>query len=321
MRNRLGVVALLFLGACGGDNNGGDITNPPDGQAVTLTVSGQGTGSGHVATSSGITPAIDCNIANSQSSGTCSGDYDEASVVSVTVTLDEGSSFDGWAGDASSCSTSLTCSIAMTANKTAVAQLSATSTQTVQITSSNYYLDPTFLGDEGAVIWVVEVLNPTSQVVQSAEVQFTSHDASGTVLASDFTFVGPIPPGETRAGQSFADLLGSEANVDIQMGEVQFGNEDLNLGAARIVSSNWRVDPDFAGEGAVIWNVEVENTATVQLEAVEVQFTTYDSSGRIVAEDETFVGPIPPGERRSSESFADYHANEANVKFQIASVR
>jgi hypothetical protein len=310
------VLGLIALSACGG---GSDVNNPPEPQQFTLTIDGTGSGSGRVQTSAG-TPALDCTLAaDAQPAGTCSGSYSEGTVVSLTVTADASSSFDGWSGDASSCSTALSCSITLTQNKTAVAQLSTTALP-VEITSSTYYLDPDF-GSDGAVIWVVEVRNTSTQLVERARIDFTSHDASGTILTSNFTFVGPIPPGETRAHQSFATYLGTEATVEIQVTEVQFGTDDGNLGAAEIVSSNWRPDPDFGFDGIIIWTVEVMNSTATELESVRVDFVTYDASGKVVAADFTFVGPIPPGERRASQGFADYHGNEATVRFQIASVR
>jgi List-Bact-rpt repeat protein len=313
MRRHIALIALLALGACGG---GDDITSPPG--TFTLTVSGEGTGGGRVTTATGVSPALDCAVApNTQPAGACSASYAAGTVVDLTVAPDASSTFTGWGGDASSCSTGLTCSITMDQNRSAVAQLTAGAT--VEIVSSAFYPDPEFAG-EGAVIWVVEARNTGSQVVESAKIDFTSHDASGAVLASDFTFVGPIPPGETRAGQSFADFLGTEASVDMKVSEVILATEDPNLGAAQIVSSNWRVDPEFNGTGAVVWTAEVQNTSSVELEGVQVDFTTYDASGKILGYDATFAGPIPPGEIRSLESFTDIHGNEANAKFQIGSV-
>jgi hypothetical protein len=316
MRRHIAVVAAMMLGACGG---GYDVTSPPSGEGVSLTVTAEGSGAGQVRTSSGTQPAIDCSLsAGGQMTGTCSANYPEGTAVNLTVAPAENSSFDGWAEDASDCGTQLSCSVTMTSSKTVVARLSSTSAA-VEVLSFAYYPEADF-GPEGAVIWVAEVRNNSAQTIESATINFTSHDAAGAVLASDFTFVGPIPPGETRAGQNFATYFGTEASVDVQVGEVIIATEDPNLGAAQIVSSNWQVDPDF-GAGAIDWMVEVENTSTVELETVQVDFSTYDADGKILAYDVTLVGPIPPGERVSAESFADLHGDEANAKFQIASVR
>jgi hypothetical protein len=325
MPSRTRILLLLLLAACGGD--GSDVTSPPvnpppqQPQQYTLTVTGTGPGGGRIQTSAGVQPALDCSLAPSgQATGTCSAAYPAGMVVELTVTPTAGFRFDSWSGDAALCSIAATCSLTMSQNRSAVARLSLIPAPVVQIISSAYYPDPDFAGD-GAVIWVVEARNNGAQTVESAEINFTSHDASGAVLASDFTFVGPIPPGETRASQSFADYLGTEASVDVQVGTVRFATEDPGLSQARITSSNWRVDPEFAGEGAIIWTVEVQNDSDVQLEAVEVDIVTHDASGKIVTTDLTFVSAIPPGERRSAQSFADYHGNEASAIFQIANVR
>jgi hypothetical protein len=313
----MALLTLALMGACGGGSD--DISNPPGSQSFTLSVTGSGTGSGRVVTS-GASPALDCSMtADGQSSGPCSGSYPEGTAVDIAVTPNTGSTFTGWSGDASSCGTTVSCPIAMTGNKTAVAQLSTATTAGIEITSSAWYPDPDFAG-EGVIQWVVEVRNTTAQVVEVAKVDFASHDAAGNVLASDFTFVGPIPPGETRANESVADYLGTEATADIQLTEVQFATEDPGLGAAQIVSSNWRVDPDFAGEGAIIWTVEVQNTSADLMEAVQVDFITYDASGKILDYDFTSVGPIPPGERRASEGQAVLRGNETSVNFQVAGV-
>jgi hypothetical protein len=317
MRRYAAIVLAVIVGACGG---GDDITNPPDGETFTLTVSGEGTGAGQISTAPGVEPAIDCTVAGSDlPAGVCSATYPEGSAVNLTVEPDENSTFDGWSGDATSCAEAATCSVSMTEDKEIVAQFSTTVSADVQVTSSAFYPDPEF-GGEGAVLWVAEVQNTGSQIIESARVEFTSHDASGAVLASDFTFVGPIPPGETRAGESFADYTGTEASVEVEVGEVVVASEDPNLDAAEIVSSNWQVDPDFAGEETIIWTAEVRNTTSVELESVQVDFVTYDSSGNIVEYDANFVGPIPPGETRSLEGFADLHGTEADVRFQIGSV-
>jgi hypothetical protein len=68
-------------------------TGPPQ----TLTVAGGGTGSGTVA-SSGVTPAINCSIANGAASGTCSQSYPVNTSVTLTATATGGGTFAGWSG-------------------------------------------------------------------------------------------------------------------------------------------------------------------------------------------------------------------------------
>jgi hypothetical protein len=310
MRSYLTVVALLILSACG--DNGSDINSPPAGQ-FSLTVSGKGTGSGHVTTSPAATPPVDCALKNGNASGTCSGNYPDGTSVTLAAAPDSGSTFTGWSGDASSCGTALTCAVEVTGNKTAVAELNP-GTATLPVTTSAYYIDPEFAGS-GAVIWVAEVQNTTSQTVETAQINFTSHDAGGNVLASDFTFVGPIPPGESRAGRSFADYHGNETSVDIQVGEVTFASEDPHLEAAKIVSSNWKAEM-----GAVHWSAEVQNTTSGELQLVNVDFVTYDANGKIIIVDNAVVGPIQAGGTATAEGFADLHGGESSAKFQIESV-
>lgn len=189
----------------------------------------------------------------------------------------------------------------------------------MEVVSSAFYPDPD--DEAGAVVvGVVEVRNASSQLIEFAEIEFTTRDAAGGVLASAPAFVGPIPPGETRVGQSFADYLGTEATADFQVVDVVPATEPSRLAEAEIVASDWRVDPEFAGGGAVIWTVEVRNTTGAELEFVQVEFSTYDAAGKIVAAEFAFLNPIPPGESQLVEGLADYHGNEASAKFQIATV-
>ena len=314
MRHHLAIAGLLLLTACGGDS---DVTGPPDegGGSFTLTITGQGTGSGLVATDAGVTPAIDCTLAaEATPSGVCSGTYPAGTAVGISVTPESGSGFDGWSGDAAGCSTALSCSITMDANKNAVAQLTAASAAELQITSSAWYPAPE-LG-EGAVTWVVEVRNNSSQTIEFARVNYTSHDAAGNVLASDFTLVGPIPPGETRANEGLAEYRGTEASADFQLGEVVVATEDPRLSEAQIVSSDWRPD---AAQGGIVWTVEVQNNSSLEIFA-QVDFVTYDAAGKILEYDFTFVGPIPPGGTAAGEGLADLHGSEANVNYQIGGI-
>lgn len=311
MRHKVLRTALgLALSACSG---GDDVTAPPG--SFTLTVAGSGTGSGHVATDPGLQPALSCDLAGAAApTGSCSVSYPEGTVVGLSMAPETNSTFEGWAGDAAICATALTCSLTMTRNQTATAQLS-TGSAGVEVVSSAFYPRPTF-GDEGAVIWVVEVRNPTAQLVETAEIAFTSRDAAGGILASSSALIGPIPPGETRAIQSFAEYLGTEATADFQVANVQFGSGESDLGAAEIVSTDWRAD---TGEGFILWTVAVRNISSSQLESVDIEFSTYDAAGKIVAASFTTVGPIAPGETVSSEGLADYHGTEATAKFQVAS--
>ena len=100
------------------------------------------------------------------------------------------------------------------------------------------------------------------------------------------------------------------------MASVQFGSGESDLGAAEIVSSDWQVDTD----GFILWTVGVRNTSSSQLESVEIEFSTYDAAGKIVAVSFTTLGPIAPGETVASEGLADHRGTEATAKFQVASI-
>jgi hypothetical protein len=189
----------------------------------------------------------------------------------------------------------------------------------VEVVSSAFYPQPD--DEQGpVVVGVVEVRNVTTQLIETTQLEFTTRDASGAVLASTPAFAGPIPPGETRVGQGFADYLGTEATADFQVVDVLLATQPSRLAEAEIVASDWRVDPEFSGSGAVIWTVEVRNTTSTELEFVQVEFSTYDAGGKIVAADFGFMDPIPPGETRTVGGSAVYHGTEASAKFQIASV-
>ena len=45
-----------------------------------------------------------------------------------------------------------------------------------------------------------------------------------------------------------------------------------NLGAAKIVATHWFPDPEFAGHGAIKWNVEVRNLSDRPIARVKVEF-------------------------------------------------
>jgi hypothetical protein len=281
-------------------------------------VAGNGNGTGHAATAGGVAPAISCDLAGTATpTGTCSAIYPVGTVVELTVTPAADATFTGWAGDAASCGSATSCSVTMSTNQAVIVQLTSGPAPSgdVQVVSSAFYPD----AEIQSITWVAELRNTTAQFIQSAEVEFATLDAAGNVLATTSSFAGLIPPGETRGVQGFADFLGSEASSAVRVVDVEFGGE-VNLAAAEIVSSSWNVDPAAAAEGFIPWTVEVRNTTATELGSVEIDFSTYDAAGKIVATSFTFLGPIPPGETQTSEDVADYHGTEASAKFQVANV-
>jgi hypothetical protein len=88
-----------------------------------------------------------------------------------------------------------------------------------------------------------------------------------------------------------------------------------------VVDWNWRKDPGFGTDGAIIWNVQVKNNSSQYVEGVRVDLTTYDAAGKLVTSDFTYVDAIPPGGIRSEQSYADYYGAEATADVQIVSAR
>jgi hypothetical protein len=96
-------------------------------------------------------------------------------------------------------------------------------------------------------------------------------------------------------------------------------SEDLS--AIEIADWNWSADPDFAGDGAIKWNVSVRNTSQRNVAAAEVRITTYDQAGKLIATDSMYVTAIPAGGTRSDEGYADYYGTESNANVQVTDVR
>ena len=62
----------------------------------------------------------------------------------------------------------------------------------------------------GAVIYTVEVKNKTSEYTQNVRVQFTSYDAAGNIIDTDWTYVTVLSPGGTASGKGYATYFGRE---------------------------------------------------------------------------------------------------------------
>ena len=84
-----------------------------------------------------------------------------------------------------------------------------------------------------------------------------------------------------------------------------------------IVSWTWRADPEFGGDGSVIWTVEVKNNTSSYVSLINVEFTSYDETGNILTSADTYVEGLGPGERGSLTAYADYFGREYKAKVRI----
>ncbi len=100
--------------------------------AHTLTVTKTGTGSGRVTSD----PAgIDCG-------GTCSSQFVDGTVVTLTVTADAGSVFSSWAGDCQGCGQNTQCQITIDSDKQCTVTFDLTHTVTPSVGSGQGSIDP-----------------------------------------------------------------------------------------------------------------------------------------------------------------------------------
>jgi hypothetical protein len=91
----------------------------------------------------------------------------------------------------------------------------------VKLDDWNWSANPDF-GGKGAIVWHASVRNVSDKYVESVKVELTTYDASGKLVASDFTYVDAIPPGETRSKEGYADYYGTEGNATAQITDVRF---------------------------------------------------------------------------------------------------
>jgi uncharacterized repeat protein (TIGR01451 family) len=94
---------------------------PPPGETLTLTELGQG--SGNVTDS--MEGGINCTLTNGTQTGTCSASYQTGTVVTLTETTTEPSTFGGWGGACASFGTGPTCTLTMTSAQNANASFNA----------------------------------------------------------------------------------------------------------------------------------------------------------------------------------------------------
>ncbi|HEX9893758.1 MAG TPA: galactose oxidase-like domain-containing protein, partial [Gemmatimonadales bacterium] len=91
--------------------------------SFTLNVVGGGDGSGTITSQAGLSPAISCTVTAGSVVGTgCSAVYLQGIAVTLTATAASGNSFSGWSGD---CSGTGTCSLVLSANRSATGGFAA----------------------------------------------------------------------------------------------------------------------------------------------------------------------------------------------------
>jgi hypothetical protein len=95
------------------------------------------------------------------------------------------------------------------------------SLKAVEIVSWNWRPDPSF-GGKGTIHWNAQVRNLSQRYIESVRLELTTYDAAGQLVTTAFTFVGSIPPGETRSDESYADYYGTEQRAAVQVASVRF---------------------------------------------------------------------------------------------------
>ncbi len=90
-----------------------------------------------------------------------------------------------------------------------------------EIVGWNWVPDPTFASD-GAIKWNVQVRNKSTKYIDSVEIELTTYDNAGSLVSTTSTFVNAIPPGETRASESFADYYRTEVRANVQIVYLRF---------------------------------------------------------------------------------------------------
>jgi len=72
---------------------------------------------------------------------------------------------------------------------------------------------------DGAVIYTVEVKNKTSEYIRNVRVQFTSYDAAGNIIDTDWTYVSGLSPGGPASGKGYATYFGREKEAGMRIME------------------------------------------------------------------------------------------------------
>lgn len=80
---------------------------------------------------------------------------------------------------------------------------------------------------------------------------------------------------------------------------------------------NWHKAPGFGGNGAVIWQAVIKNHTDSYKRSVEVEFTTYDTSGKIIDVDRGFASGLSPGGTAAVKGYATYFGPEHDGRIRI----
>lgn len=91
----------------------------------------------------------------------------------------------------------------------------------IEIVDWNWRKDPGF-GSNGAVRYTVELRNNTERYIRQVRVDFTTYDAAGSVIMSDYTYVTGLSPGGVASESSFADYFGEEKRARIRVNPSSF---------------------------------------------------------------------------------------------------
>jgi hypothetical protein len=175
----VGSVFTGWSGDCGGtascqlttDDNR-TVTAGFDLATFTLHVNGAGSGSGSVASQSGLTPAIACTSAAGSVSGACTITYVAGTVVTLTPTASIGTVFEGWTG---ACTGTGNCTVTMSQARTV----------TARFVSRSFALDLSGSGGGAGTITTAEGAQPPLSCRVAAEATSGSCTAAypaGTVV-------------------------------------------------------------------------------------------------------------------------------------------
>lgn len=89
------------------------------------------------------------------------------------------------------------------------------------------------------------------------------------------------------------------------------------LPTIEIADWNWRKDPGFGGDGAVIWQGQVRNNSGRYVELVRVEFTSLDGAGSVVDTDFTYARGLAPGGTANFKGYATYYGTEDKGRVRI----